>query len=343
MASEAAVGEVVKVLRGSLGLLARRMRQAVPLDGDLSWAEASALDRLDEDGPAASAELARLEQIRPQSMGATLSGLESRGLVQREADPADGRRVVFSITAAGRRKRLDRRDAGTEQLAVLLTQFAPSELEQLVAAAPLIERLASMAGSRPASGPQLPAVAEDGIDRVEQAWRRERPDIDVSSVGIVSRIWRVGRYLERARKERLAELGTDRVALDVLAMLRRSGPPYRRTAGELTHASLITSGGVSQRLEKLERAGLVTRHAHPADGRRVEVALTPVGMQLVDSVLADLMEHESGLLDELTEGERDDLRRTLKRLLARFERPDPAPPGPPGSGRGARNEWRTPR
>jgi len=325
MASEAAVGEVVNVLRGSFGLLVRRMRQTMPLAGDISWAEASALAWLDEEGPATSAELARLEQIRPQSMGTTLSGLESRGLVERGADPADGRRVVFSITAAGRRKCQDRGgDARTGQLEVLLAEFTPSELEQLTAAAPLIARLASMAGSRPVPSRQVPPVADDGIDQVEQAWRRERPDIDVSSVGIVSRIWRVSRYLERARKERLAELGTDRVALDVLAMLRRSGPPYRRTAGELTHASLITPGGVTQRLQKLERAGLVTRHTHPGDRRRVEVELTPVGMQLVDSVLADLMEHESRLLDELTTAERDDLRRTLKRLLARFEQPDPA-------------------
>jgi DNA-binding MarR family transcriptional regulator len=165
----------------------------------------------------------------------------------------------------------------------------------------------------------LPSAGEDGIDRVERAWRRERPDIDVSSVGIVSRIWRVSRHLERERKERLAELGTDRVTLDVLAMLRRSGPPYRRTAGELTHASLITSGGVSQRLEKLERAGMVTRHIHAEDRRRIDVELTPAGMRLVDSVLSELMEHESKLLDELSDEEKDDLRRTLKRLLARFE------------------------
>lgn len=179
---------------------------------------------------------------------------------------------------------------------------------------------ARSAGKR--SNVAAPPVGNDGIDRVEQAWARERPDIDVTSVGIISRIWRVSRHLERERKERLAELGTDRVTLDVLAMLRRSGPPYRRTAGELTHASLITSGGVSQRLDKLEKAGLVARHIHPEDRRRIDVELTPEGMQLVDSVLADLMEHESKLLDELSVGEKDDLRRTLKRLLSRFEHPD---------------------
>jgi DNA-binding MarR family transcriptional regulator len=184
------------------------------------------------------------------------------------------------------------------------------------------------ARTTPSRGPRAePAPGDDGIDRVVQAWRRERPDIDVSSIGIISRIWRVSRHLERERKDRLAELGTDRVTLDVLAMLRRSGPPYRRTAGELTHASLITSGGVSQRLDKLERAGMVTRHIHPEDRRRIDVELTPVGMRLVDSVLADLMEHESKLLDELSDAEQDDLRRTLKRLLARFEHPDHAGPG----------------
>ena len=160
---------------------------------------------------------------------------------------------------------------------------------------------------------------EDAIDRIEAAWRRERPDVDVSSVGIVSRIWRISRHLEQARKERLAEHGTDRVTLDVLAMLRRSGPPFRMTAGELTHHSLISSGGVSQRLEKLERAGLVTRQIHGDDRRRIDVELTAVGVELIDSILADLMTHEAVLLDGLDPNEQEDLRRILKRLLARFE------------------------
>ena len=159
----------------------------------------------------------------------------------------------------------------------------------------------------------------DAIDRIEDAWRRERPDVDVSSVGIISRIWRIGRHLEQARKERLAEHGTDRVTLDVLAMLRRSGPPFLMTAGELTQHSLISSGGVSQRLEKLERAGLVTRQIHGEDRRRIDVQLTSAGVELIDSLLADLMAHEAALLDVLVPGEQEDLRRNLKRLLARFE------------------------
>lgn len=184
---------------------------------------------------------------------------------------------------------------------------------------PPIEEDGPLATKRAAA--QRPAF-EDSIDRVEVAWRKERPDIDVSSVGIISRLWRVSRHLERERKDRLAELGTDRVTLDVLAMLRRSGPPYRRTAGELTQSSLITSGGVSQRLDKLERAGLITRHIHPEDRRRIEVQLTPEGMKLVDGVLSDLMAHENELLAVLSERDRTDLRRLLKILLAEFEHPD---------------------
>jgi DNA-binding MarR family transcriptional regulator len=180
------------------------------------------------------------------------------------------------------------------------------------------------ARSRQDGGASWADLGEDAIDRIEDAWRRERPDVNVSSVGIISRIWRIGRHLEQARKERLAEHGTDRVTLDVLAMLRRSGPPFRMTAGELTHHSLISSGGVSQRLEKLERAGLVTRHIHSEDRRRIDVALTPAGVELIDSILADLMAHEAALLDVLAPWEQEDLRRVLKLLLARFE---PLTPG----------------
>jgi DNA-binding MarR family transcriptional regulator len=162
-------------------------------------------------------------------------------------------------------------------------------------------------------------AAADRVDRVEAGWRRERPDIDVSSVGIVTRIWRIGRHLDRHRKERLEAFGTDRAALDILAMLRRAGPPYRRTAGELQSSALITSGGMSQRLERLEDAGLVTRHMHRDDRRKVEVELTSTGMALVDEVTGDLMANESKLIDILDDGEQAELRRLLKKLLSTFE------------------------
>lgn len=166
------------------------------------------------------------------------------------------------------------------------------------------------------------AAEFDAIDRVEQDWRREQPHIDVSSMGVVSRIWRIGRHLEQERKAQLVEFGSDRGTIDVLGMLRRSGPPYRRSAGELTKSALITSGGVSQRLDKLERAGLITRHVDTSDRRRVDVELTDSGAELVDSLLAGLMEHDAKLLEAaLTPTEQRRLRALLRKLLLSLEGP----------------------
>jgi DNA-binding MarR family transcriptional regulator len=135
-------GQVAGALRVSIGLLVRRLRQA-RADGELTLPESSALARLDRSGPATSAALARQEQISPQSMGATLAGLEARGLVRRDSDPRDGRLVVLSVSEAGQRVLQDRRNAGTERMATILAAgFTPAELRQLLAAAPLLERLA---------------------------------------------------------------------------------------------------------------------------------------------------------------------------------------------------------
>jgi DNA-binding MarR family transcriptional regulator len=136
------VDRVAAALRVSVGMLVRRLRQ-VRADDDLSWPETSALARLDRGGPTTSSALAKREQISPQSMGATLAELERRGLVEREPDPADGRRVVLSVSAAGMEVLTNRRSARVEQLAqALANDFTPEEVEQLEAAAPLLERLA---------------------------------------------------------------------------------------------------------------------------------------------------------------------------------------------------------
>ncbi len=136
------VDQLAAVLRANVGLLLRRLRQ-VHGEGELTLPESSALVRLERGGPATPSALARLEQISPQSMGATLAALESRGLVERRSDPADGRRSVMSVTEAGRQVLGDRRNARTEQLARALSAgFTRPELEQLMAVAPLLERLA---------------------------------------------------------------------------------------------------------------------------------------------------------------------------------------------------------
>jgi DNA-binding MarR family transcriptional regulator len=125
----------------SMGLLRRRLR-ASGSPGELAFPEVAALARLERSGPSTSAEMARLEQISPQSMGATLAGLEARGLVTRSADPADGRRVVIAVTDAGRQMVGKRRDARVEQIAAALDGFTASELQRILSAAPLIQRLA---------------------------------------------------------------------------------------------------------------------------------------------------------------------------------------------------------
>jgi DNA-binding MarR family transcriptional regulator len=125
----------------TLGLLVRRLRQ-VPTEGELTLSESSALARLDRGGPTTASALAKLEQISPQSIGATIAALEARGLIARAADPADGRRSILTVTPEGLALLWSRRNARTEHLArTLAASFSPAEVEQLLAILPLLERL----------------------------------------------------------------------------------------------------------------------------------------------------------------------------------------------------------
>jgi DNA-binding MarR family transcriptional regulator len=142
MTREVDVDQIAGSLRLSLGILIRRLRQ-VKSEDELTLPEISVLARLDRDGPTTVTGLAKLEQISAQSMGATLSALEARGLVTRASDPGDGRRVVMSATDAGLEALQTGRNARLQALArALSTAFSPAELEALRAVAPLIERLA---------------------------------------------------------------------------------------------------------------------------------------------------------------------------------------------------------
>jgi DNA-binding MarR family transcriptional regulator len=142
MTADTDADDVAAALRLAIGLVVRKLRQ-VQVPGELTLPESSALARLDRGGPANASDLARLEQISPQSMGATLAALEARGLVTRRSDPADGRRVVLSPTPEGLRVLHDRRNARTEEIAAALrSAFTEDEIAALAAAAPLLERLA---------------------------------------------------------------------------------------------------------------------------------------------------------------------------------------------------------
>ena len=134
--------EVADALVVVIGLLRRRLGQT-PVPGELSLPQRAALSRLDRSGPMTSAALARLEQVSPQSMGATLAGLEQEGLLARRPDPDDGRQVVLSLTPRGAQVVSERRSARVQQLAAVLdAEFTPDELARLGDAAGLLERLA---------------------------------------------------------------------------------------------------------------------------------------------------------------------------------------------------------
>src|ERR687886_2481815 len=122
----------------------------------------------------------------------------------------------------------------------------------------------------------------DHVDDVIAAWRRERPDIDVGSIAVLTRALLIGRHLQKARDRALRELGTDTPTLEVLATLRRSGAPYRLRTSDIEAATSVTAGAVSQRLDRLEARGFVRRRRDDGDKRVIHVTLTRKGRKLID-------------------------------------------------------------
>ncbi|MDL4771684.1 MULTISPECIES: MarR family winged helix-turn-helix transcriptional regulator [Thermomonosporaceae] len=145
------------------------------------------------------------------------------------------------------------------------------------------------------------------MDTVEQAldeWRRERPDLDPSPIGVFGRLRRVAELSRHELETYLSPHGLTPKSFDVLANLRRGGPPYRKTPSELAESSLLSSGAMTGRLDSLERAGLICRTPHPSDRRVMFAELTPAGIELIDDVFALHLENEEALLDGLTAEER---------------------------------------
>jgi len=166
----------------------------------------------------------------------------------------------------------------------------------------------------------MSATPADEVDRIVDAWARERPDLDVSPLHVLSRVSRLARHLDLARGSAFAEHDLEGWEFDVLSALRRAGEPYQLSPGSLVQQTLVTSGTMTNRVDRLERRGLVRRSPDPSDRRGVIVALTPAGRTVVDAAMADLLQRERELLAELLQGERDDLAGFLRRLLAPFER-----------------------
>lgn len=161
----------------------------------------------------------------------------------------------------------------------------------------------------------MTATPGDPVDAIEAAWARERPDLPVSSIGVITRIHRLSRELGRRRAALLRRHGTDSSTLDLLGTLRRSGEPYELTAGDIARRTRITTGGVSQRLARAEREGLVERRPTAGDTRSVTVRMTPAGHRLLDATVDELFATEEATLAGLTAAERQQLADLLQRYL----------------------------
>jgi DNA-binding MarR family transcriptional regulator len=159
----------------------------------------------------------------------------------------------------------------------------------------------------------------DEVDELVAAWRAQRPDLDVEPLQVLSRISRLAKHLDIARRGAFTGHGLESWEFDVLSALRRQGPPFQLTPGALIRATLVTSGTMTNRIDRLAAAGLVRREPDPTDKRGVLVTLTGQGADRVDSALADLLIREHALLAVLGKGERDQLADLMRTLLAPFD------------------------
>jgi DNA-binding MarR family transcriptional regulator len=155
----------------------------------------------------------------------------------------------------------------------------------------------------------------DEVDEIVAAWRRERPDLDVEPLQILSRVSRLAAVLDVRRADAFVESGLQGHEFDVLSVLRRNGEPFERTAGELAALTHVTSGTMTSRLDRLVARGFVTRHPDPTDGRIVRVRLTPAGRDRVDQAFAALLKAEQHLLATLDGRRSSELADALRSLL----------------------------
>ena len=155
----------------------------------------------------------------------------------------------------------------------------------------------------------------DEVDRILQAWARETPDLDVSPLRVLSRVSRLARHLDFERRDAFAIHSLDTWEFDVLAALRRAGRPYRLSPGQLLRETHVTSGTMTNRVDRLVARGAVTRDPDPDDGRGMLVTLTPAGLELVDAALVSLVLLEEALLAEWDPQDRAEMTDYLRRLL----------------------------
>jgi DNA-binding MarR family transcriptional regulator len=163
------------------------------------------------------------------------------------------------------------------------------------------------------------AVHQDHIDWIVEAWRREMPEVDTSPMAVVGRLLRAARHLELAIERRLADFGLNMTEFNVLAALRRTGSPFRMAPVDLSRSLLLSSGGLTKRIDRLEAHGLVERSPDPKDRRSVLVGLTEAGRELIEPAVAEHLTNEAGLIAALSSEQRETLNSVLRSLLVSLD------------------------
>lgn len=161
--------------------------------------------------------------------------------------------------------------------------------------------------------------ANDEVDRIVDAWLRERPDLDFTPLQVFSRVARLSKHLDRARRTAFSRSELDSWEFDVLSALRRAGAPYELSPKLLLQQTLVSSGTMTNRIDRLVERGLVTRRTDPNDGRGIFVGMTAAGLTRVDAAITRLVDAEAALLESLTAADQERLASLLRRLSLDFD------------------------
>lgn len=159
----------------------------------------------------------------------------------------------------------------------------------------------------------------DRIDKITKQWQRERPDLDVSPMGLIGRLGNITLHLSREMEKIFSQFGLNTSSFDVLATLRRAGAPYTLSPGEMLSTLMVTSGTMTNRIDQLEKVGWVIRKVNPEDGRGFLVSLTPEGLELINQVIKAHVENQKRLVSGLSQQEQQALNQLLKVFLKTLE------------------------
>lgn len=159
----------------------------------------------------------------------------------------------------------------------------------------------------------------DHVERILAQWHAERPDLDVGPMGIMGHMKRLLVHLSRNLETVFAAHGLNAASFDVLATLRRSGAPFALSPSALMEMTMVSSGTMTNRLDRLETAGFISRKRNPEDGRGFVVALTKKGFALIDEAVTAHVDNQHRLIASLTDAEREALDQLLSKWLAEFE------------------------